>query len=329
MANDAQDPSSAGGGRFTTTHWSLVLAAAGNEDARGREALASLCKVYWYPLYAFVRRQGHDPHDAQDLTQEFFLRLLDKDYLGDVDRSKGKFRSFLLVALKHFLSKHWARAKTLKRGGGGRALLPLDSLSAEDRYRREPEDNAITRLMPTEEADPAVVGAVFDELEEQALRELPGAGDLMVRRAVDARFRGQAHQLTVPAPAGPVTAASIAEIERAFFDRYRDAYGIDLDAPTELVDFRVRVSRTVEKLTPVPHRARATTTPDPSGERAVGFAAPELVPCPVFSWERLAPGSRLVGPAVIEGYDTTVVIPPWHSVETDRWWNLLIHPVSE
>jgi len=140
MAKDAQDPS-AGGGRFTTTHWSLVLAATGAEDTHGREALARLCQVYWYPLYAFVRRQGLSPHDAQDLTQEFFVRLLEKDYLGDVDRSKGKFRSFLLVALKHFLSKQWARAKTLKRGGG-RTLVPLDALSAEDRYRREPEDNA-------------------------------------------------------------------------------------------------------------------------------------------------------------------------------------------
>ena len=118
-----------------------MLAAAGSEDSRGRQALARLCQVYWYPLYAFVRRHGHGPHDAQDLTQEFFVRLLEKDYLGDVDRSKGKFRSFLLAALKHFLSKERARAKTLKRGGG-RTLLPLDTLSAEDRYRREPEDNA-------------------------------------------------------------------------------------------------------------------------------------------------------------------------------------------
>ena len=139
MANDAHEASS-GGGQFTTTQWSLVL-AAGAEDSHGREALATLCRVYWYPLYAFVRRQGHDPHDAQDLTQEFFARLLEKDYLGDVDRSKGKFRSFLLVALKHFLSKEWARAKTLKRGGG-QALISLDALSAEERYRREPEDNA-------------------------------------------------------------------------------------------------------------------------------------------------------------------------------------------
>ena len=191
-------------------------------------------------------------------------------------------------------------------------------------------ERVLTRLMPTDTADPAGVAAVFDEIEAQAVRELPGGeGELVVRRAVEARFRGQAHQLTVPAPPGPVSTASIAEIERAFLDRYREAYGIDLDAPTELVNFRVRVSRTVEKLTPVPHPAGAASTPDPSGERPVAFAAAELAPCPVFSWERLAPGSRLVGPAVIEGYDTTVVVPPGHLVETDRWWNLLIRPVSE
>ena len=139
MANDTPD-SSSGSGRFTTTHWSLVLAASGSEDTHSREALAQLCQVYWYPLYAFVRRHGHGPHDAQDLTQEFFMRLLEKDYLRDVDRSKGKFRSFLMAALKHFLSKEWARGKTLKRGGGQR-LLSLDIISAEDRYRREPQDN--------------------------------------------------------------------------------------------------------------------------------------------------------------------------------------------
>lgn len=141
MAGNAPDPPSAGGGRFTTTHWSLVLAAAGTEDSQGREALARLCQIYWYPLYAFVRRQGHTPHDAQDLTQEFFARLLEKDYLGGVDRSKGRFRSFLLAALKHFLSKEWARAKALKRGGG-HAPAPLDATGAENRYRCEPQDNA-------------------------------------------------------------------------------------------------------------------------------------------------------------------------------------------
>lgn len=199
MTNDAQYPSSAGGGRFTTTHWSLVLAAARTEDAHGREALASLCQVYWYPLYAFVRRQGHGPHDAQDLTQEFFMRLLEKDYLGDVDRSKGKFRSFLLAALKHFLSKEWARAKALKRGGG-HILVPLEPLFAEERYRREPEDNAtperlferrwaltlldhvLTRL--SEEYETKGRRALFDELQGC----LTGDRDLLPYAALAAKL---------------------------------------------------------------------------------------------------------------------------------------------
>jgi N-methylhydantoinase A len=190
-------------------------------------------------------------------------------------------------------------------------------------------ERVLTRLMPTDTADPAVVAAVFDALEAQAVGELPaGAGELVVSRAVEARFRGQAHQLTVPAPPGPVSEASIAAIERAFLDRYRHAYGIQLEAPTELVNFRVRVSRTVEKLTPVPHPSGAPTSPDPTGERPVAFAGAALAPCPVFLWERLPPASRVVGPAVIEGYDTTVVVPPDHVVETDRWWNLLIRPAS-
>jgi RNA polymerase sigma factor (sigma-70 family) len=140
MSNESRDFLSPGG-RFTTTQWSVVLAAAGSKDTEARDALAQLCQVYWYPLYAFVRRQGCTPDDACDLTQQFFLRLMEKDFLGDVARSKGKFRSFLLVALKHFLSKERARARAIKRGGR-RAILSLDVLSAEARFRSEPEDNA-------------------------------------------------------------------------------------------------------------------------------------------------------------------------------------------
>jgi RNA polymerase sigma-70 factor (ECF subfamily) len=138
MTHQTPLPSS-GKERFETTHWSLVLAAADADNTRGRESLGKLCRDYWYPLYAFVRRQGHAPHDAQDLTQEFFARLMEKNYLGDVDCAKGKFRSFLLAAMKHFLCNEWAREKTLKRGGGC-TILPLDAASAETRYLREPQD---------------------------------------------------------------------------------------------------------------------------------------------------------------------------------------------
>jgi RNA polymerase sigma-70 factor (ECF subfamily) len=102
---------------FTTMHWSVVLASAQRDSPQAAVALEQLCRTYWYPLYAFVRRQGHSPHDAEDLLQGFFARFLEKNYLNDVDRSKGRFRSFLLAALKHFLAGEWDKAHAAKRGG--------------------------------------------------------------------------------------------------------------------------------------------------------------------------------------------------------------------
>lgn len=122
---------------FATTHWSQVLAARDPSAPQSREALAALCAAYWYPLYAYVRRRGHDPDHAQDLTQGFFARLLEKDYLRVVDREKGKFRSFLLASFQHFLSNEYDRGKAHKRGGGKKPLS-LDFLDAEDRYHQEP-----------------------------------------------------------------------------------------------------------------------------------------------------------------------------------------------
>ena len=140
VSNDAQSEAPTQHARqFATTHWSVVFLAGQEGSAQAAEAVEKLCRTYWYPLYAYVRRCGSDMHEAQDLTQEFFARLLAGHYLGQVDRQKGKFRSFLLAAMKHFLAKEWARAKALKRGGG-QALMPLDALSAETRYRLEPAD---------------------------------------------------------------------------------------------------------------------------------------------------------------------------------------------
>src|SRR5215207_5060790 len=102
---------------FVTTHWSVVLTAGQAASSEVDVALERLCRTYWWPLYAFVRRRGHEPHDAQDLTQEFFARLLEKDFLRAVDPGKGKFRSFLLAALEHFLANEWRRTQAQKRGG--------------------------------------------------------------------------------------------------------------------------------------------------------------------------------------------------------------------
>jgi RNA polymerase sigma-70 factor (ECF subfamily) len=131
--------SSAGPTAFTTTHWSVVLAAGDTRSPDQAQALEKLCRAYWYPLYAFVRRQGFNAADAQDLTQEFFARLLAKNYLRQVAPHKGRFRSFLIAALKHFLANEWDKARTLKRGGDA-SFLSLDDANTEARYALEPDD---------------------------------------------------------------------------------------------------------------------------------------------------------------------------------------------
>jgi len=129
-----------GVGWFNTTHWSVVLAATHESAPGAQEALERLCRTYWFPLYAYVRRRGHGPEDAEDLTQGFFARFLERESLTQVDREKGKFRSFLLASLNHFLSDERDRARAIKRGGG-QVPLSLDSQDAEGRYALEPADS--------------------------------------------------------------------------------------------------------------------------------------------------------------------------------------------
>ncbi len=130
----------AGPAQFGQTHWSVVLSAAGRQNpSQAAESLEKLCRVYWFPLYRYIRHQGESPQDAQDLTQEFFARLLEKNFLGSVDESKGRFRSFLLASLKHFLSNQRDRAGAQKRGGG-QIHLPLDFSDAESRVGCQPAD---------------------------------------------------------------------------------------------------------------------------------------------------------------------------------------------
>lgn len=124
---------------FSTTHWSVVISAGNRESPPAAAALEQLCRIYWYPLYAFVRREGYSPADAEDLTQAFFARLLEKHYLGQVEPKKGKFRSFLLAALRHFLSDQRDRDRAVKRGGSA-SHISLDAVDAEERYRLEPVD---------------------------------------------------------------------------------------------------------------------------------------------------------------------------------------------
>jgi RNA polymerase sigma-70 factor (ECF subfamily) len=153
---------------FPRTRWSVVLAATQQSAPEAEAALETICRAYWYPLYAFVRRSGQSPHDAQDLTQEFFRQLLEKRWLAAADREKGRLRTFLVTALKHFMAKEWRRASAQKRGGA-QTHVPMDTAFAESRYAAEP-----TTQLPAE--------AMFDQ--QWALTLL----DLTVQR-LEAEFR--------------------------------------------------------------------------------------------------------------------------------------------
>lgn len=123
-------------GQFPATHWSVVLAARKPDDRQAAQAMETLCRAYWLPIYSYIRRAGQSPDDAQDLTQAFFARVIEKNYVHQADRERGRFRSFLLGALKHFLADDWDRQQARKRGGGC-TWLSLDDAEAETRYQLE------------------------------------------------------------------------------------------------------------------------------------------------------------------------------------------------
>ena len=140
MAGDEQnDRSISPGGRFATTQWSLVLSAGDKSSPRWRDSLAELCRIYWYPLYAFIRRRGNPAAEAEDLTQEFFMRLVEKEFLQATGPEKGRFRTFLLLCMKRFLANEHDYRTAAKRGGG-EPLISIDGAQADSRFRLEPTD---------------------------------------------------------------------------------------------------------------------------------------------------------------------------------------------
>jgi RNA polymerase sigma-70 factor (ECF subfamily) len=150
---------------FNTTHWSVVLAARG-ESADAQEALEKLCRVYWYPLYAFVRRQGHSPGDAEDLIQGFFARILQRKDLETVQRERGRFRSYLLVSLKHFVVNEQLRARAEKRGGG-QSFISLDEVEAEKKFAREPLDKSTPEKLFERRWAMALLDKVLERLRKE------------------------------------------------------------------------------------------------------------------------------------------------------------------
>jgi RNA polymerase sigma-70 factor (ECF subfamily) len=151
---------------FAATHWSLVLAAGHNSSPGAQAALERLCKIYWHPLYAYVRRSGRSPEDAQDLTQDFFARLLRKDYLRHADRQRGKFRTFLIASLKRFLVNDWEKGRAQKRGGG-QPVLSLDLDKTEACYQAEPSDESTPEKVFEKRWAVAVLEQVLLHLREE------------------------------------------------------------------------------------------------------------------------------------------------------------------
>lgn len=163
------------GGQFATTRWSVVVAAGQSPSADAHQSLAALCEAYWYPLYAFVRRSGYSVEDAQDLTQAFFVELLEKGRLRAADPRRGKFRTFLLAAMKNFLANQWRAASAQKRGGA-KGPLSLDFDDVERRYSREPGHNLTAEKIYDRRWAMALLEGVLGTLaREQAAA---GKGDL-------------------------------------------------------------------------------------------------------------------------------------------------------
>jgi RNA polymerase sigma factor (sigma-70 family) len=151
---------------FTTTHWSVILLAGSAASAEADTALEHLCRTYWYPLYAYVRRQGHSVDDAQDLTQSFFARLLERKHLSLADPQRGRFRTFLLSSVKNFLINEWEKSRALKRGGG-HTLFSWDDQNAEGRYLAEPVDGLTPEHIYEKRWAVALLDQVMTRLRDQ------------------------------------------------------------------------------------------------------------------------------------------------------------------
>ena len=170
MRFDGRDATKPSDAAFATTRWTVVLSAGDPGSPQAATALDMLCRAYWYPLYAYVRRRGHSPADAQDLTQEFFAQLLEHHWVARADRHQGRFRSFLLMAMKRFLANEWDKVQTVKRGGRvQRVPLPLDA--AETRYTQEPVDASTPEQVFEKRWALALLESVLSHLREEYVRD--------------------------------------------------------------------------------------------------------------------------------------------------------------
>jgi RNA polymerase sigma factor (sigma-70 family) len=218
---------------FRTTHWSMVLRAGDSQSPDSARALERLCRTYWYPLYAFVRRKGHSHEEAQDLTQGFFEKLLAKDYLADADRQRGKFRTFLLTSFSHFLANEWDRSRTLKRGGNV-VLVSLEAeAEAEERYKLEPVDNASADKIFEQRWAHTLMATVLERLAaETEAKRFEALKNFLMGDDTES-YAGAAAQLGISVAA--VTSA-IHRLRARFGVLLRDEIGNTVASPEEVED---------------------------------------------------------------------------------------------
>jgi len=220
---------------FVTTHWSVVLHAGRGDSARAGLALARLCQTYWYPLYASARRRGYRAHDAQDLTQEFFSRLLDGRLLARADPGRGRFRSFLLASMNHFLANEWEKARAGKRGGGHPALS-LDWAAAEERYDLEPADDATPDKAFDKQWALRLLQAVLTRLEQEYQREGKAALFGLLKKCLTGARESQPY-LVLAARMGLSEGAikvAVHRLRRRYRDLIREEIAQTVAAPEEV-----------------------------------------------------------------------------------------------
>jgi len=172
--------------QFTQTHWSTIIEARGSTSTEARDALNRLCQRYWHPLYAFIRRRGLDSHKAKDLTQSFFVHLLEEDFLKKVDPQKGRFRSFLLASLTNFLNDEWRKEKAQLRGGSAQ-VVSLDEAEAEEKYSRLPRQEA----EPTETFDLMWAATTIAEVKRKLRQEYADKGELQLYQILEPNLAGK------------------------------------------------------------------------------------------------------------------------------------------
>lgn len=220
---------------FPVTRWSVVCLAGRHDTARAHEALSRLCETYWYPLYAYVRRRGYSPEDAQDLTQEFFAQLLAHNWVDNADRNMGRFRTFLLTALSRFLANQWDRARAAKRGGSS-VLLPLDTAVAESRYCADTQNS----ISPDRLYDRQWAMTLLDRALNRLSTEHEQSGksaDFMVLSPLLTAARGEIPYATVAARLGlseTATRMAVHRLRKRFREIFREEITQTISVPEEI-----------------------------------------------------------------------------------------------